>query len=127
MGTRSNKGGASPTLRQHLAHLTACEASGVTLKAYAQRRGLSVQALYQAKKMARQRGLLPPHRGPRSDSSRSKRARPSRFVEAIRSPVIREPVSAWRLHFASGEVLESGTPLDIEALLRIVGMLGERA
>ena len=128
MGTRSSKAGASPTLRQHLVHVKACEASGTTLKAYAQRRGLSVQALYQAKKLARQRGLLPPHRGTtRPDNLRSERTRPSRFIEAVRSPVTPGPVPAWRLRFASGEVLESGTPLDVAALLRIVVMLRERS
>ena len=127
MGTRSGKSRPSPTLRQHLVHVKASEASGETLKAYAQRRGLSVQALYQAKKVARQRGLLAPHRGTSSKRSRSKRSRPSRFVEAVRPPVMREPSPVWRLRFASGEVLESGTPLGIEEVLRIATMLGERS
>ena len=131
MGTRSSHAGTSSTLRQHLVHVEACEASGTTLKAYAQRRGLSVQTLYQAKKIARQRGLLPPHRGAahsdRSRSKRVKRTRPSRFIEAVRPPVAQGPVPAWRLRFASGEILESGTPLDVAALLRIVLMLRERS
>jgi hypothetical protein len=127
MGRESGKGEVSLTLRQHLEHVKACETSGETLKSYAQRRGLSAQALYQSKKVARQRGLLPPHRGSASKKAQPKRSGPSRFVEAVRSPVIRESGPAWRLRFVGGELLECSTPLEIEDVLRIAERLGGRS
>jgi hypothetical protein len=72
MGRSSSQGEVSPTLRQHLVHVKTCEASEETLKAYAHRRGLSVQSLYQAKKIARKKGLLAPHGSPRSSGPGSK-------------------------------------------------------
>ncbi len=56
------RSGASPALRKRLAQIKDCEKSGGTLKAYAERHGLSLGTLYQAKKQARRHGLLPPHR-----------------------------------------------------------------
>jgi hypothetical protein len=109
-----------------LAQVRDCEKSGESLKAYADREGISVHALYQAKKLARRQGLLPPHRGPESKSAKAKQRRPSRFVEAVRPPVPREPGPAWRLRLAGGEVLESSTPLGIDETLALVGALRGR-
>ncbi len=59
MGSKKSRGRkASAQLRKRLAQVRACEESGETLKAYATRRKISVHALYQAKKQARQQGLL---------------------------------------------------------------------
>ena len=70
MSRRSSKrGSASALLRERLSLIRACEKSGESLKSYAERHGISVHALYQAKKAARKRGLLPPHRSQRSASS----------------------------------------------------------
>jgi hypothetical protein len=124
--TRSVSGAASPTLRGRLAQVRDCEKSGESLKAYADREGISVHSLYQAKKLARRQGLLPPHRGPESKSAKAKQRRPSRFVEAVRPPVPREPGPAWRLRLAGGEVLESSTPLGIDETLALVGALRGR-
>ena len=52
---------ASARLRKQLEQIRACERSGETLKTYAARHGISVHALYEAKKKARQQGLLPAH------------------------------------------------------------------
>ena len=82
---RSGSGAPSPTLRERLAQVRDCEKSGESLKAYADRQGISVHALYQAKKLARRNGLLPPHRGAESKSAKPEQWRPSRFVEAVRA------------------------------------------
>jgi len=124
---RSRSTRPSPTLRRHLAEIRACEKSGETLKAYAQRQGLSVQALYQAKKWARQQGLLPPHRKP--NRARSAPSVPDRrFVEAVRRAEVRDEASrpAWRIRFSDGRVLESVAPLSFDETLRLVEALGER-
>ena len=123
---RSGSGAPSPTLRERLAQVRDCEKSGESLKAYADRQGISVHALYQAKKLARRHGLLPPHRGPESKSAKPKQRRPSRFVEAVRPPVTREPDLAWRLRLAGGAVLESSTPLGIDEALALVDALRGR-
>jgi hypothetical protein len=120
MGTRSSRGEVSPTLREHLVHVKACEASGETLKAYAQQRGLSVQSLYQAKKVARKMGLLAPHGLPSSSGSGTKSARRRRFVEARTMASATPAVSpTWRIRFTCGAVLESNVPLSMEDVLRL--------
>ena len=123
---RSGRPEPSDTLRGRLAQIQACEKSGESLKAYAERRGLSVHMLYQAKKMARQQGLLPPYRSGKPVPDRSKKTRAPRFVEASVATV-RQPQAVWRLRFAGGEVLESNTPLDVEVALRLIESLGSRS
>ena len=125
-GARSVSGAPSPRLRERLAQVRDCEKSGESLKAYAGRQGISVHALYQAKKLARRQGLLPPHRGPESKSAKPKHQRPSRFVEAVRPQVGREPGPVWRLRLAGGEVLESSTPLGIDETLALIAALRGR-
>jgi hypothetical protein len=121
--SRAGSGSPSPRLRERLGQVRECEKSGESLKAYADRQGISVHALYQAKKWARRHGLLPPHRGPESKFSKPKQRRRSRFVEAVRSPPPREPGPAWRLRLAGGEVLESSTPLGIDETLALIEAL----
>ena len=123
---KAGAGRLSPTLRKRLEQVKACEKSGESLKAYAERQGVSVHALYQAKKLARRNGLLPPHRGSESKLAKPKQRRPSRFVEAVRPPVGREPGPAWRLRLAGGEVLESSTPLGIDETLALIEALRGR-
>ncbi|MCG8588895.1 MAG: helix-turn-helix domain-containing protein [Proteobacteria bacterium] len=125
--TRSRSARLSPGLRRQLAAIRACDEAGETLTAYATRHGLSVQALYQAKKRARELGVLPPHRrtrrGPPERPVRSGTG--SRFVEAV--PRAEAPASrgvAWRVQLPSGSVLESGTPLSFDETLRLVEALG---
>ncbi len=124
---RSRKAAGSPALRKRLAEVQSCEDSGESLKAYATRRGISVHSLYQAKKVARQQGLLPPHRNPKTKSSRTKAIPPPRFVEATAVVSSRPPSAAWRVCFAGGEVLESNTPLDVEVALRLIESLGSHS
>jgi hypothetical protein len=124
MATRSSREEreeVSPTLRQHLVHVKACEASGETLKAYAQRRDLSVQSLYQAKKVARKKGLLAPHGSPSSVGSGKKTARRRRFAEARTTTASATPAAnpTWRIRFTCGAVLESNAPLSMEDVLRL--------
>jgi hypothetical protein len=123
---KAGAGRLSPTLRKRLEQVKACEKSGESLKAYAGRHEISVHALYQAKKLGRRNGLLPPHRGSESKSAESKQRRPSRFVEAVRPPVGREPGPAWRLRLAGGEVLESSTSLGIDETLALIEALRGR-
>jgi transposase-like protein len=114
---------ASARLRKRLKQIRACEQSGGTLKAYAAQHGISVHALYQAKKQARKRGLLPAHG---SQKARPKRSPRPRFVQAIASPVDSAPALAWRLRLRSGDVLESSTPLDADVTLRLIDALRDR-
>jgi len=124
---RSSRAAGSAALRKRLAEIQSCEDSGESLKAYATRRGISVHSLYQAKKMARQQGLLPPHRNQKTKPSRTKAVRPPRFVEATTVVSSRPPSAAWRLRFAGGEVLESHTPLDVEVALCLIESLGSHS
>ena len=121
MSKRSSKRGvASARLREHLRVIRASEKSGESLKTYAERRGISVQSLYQAKKVARTKGLLPPHGSARSTPSQGKSARPPRFVEARITTSITPAIRpTWRIRFASGEVLESDAPLSMEDVVRL--------
>jgi transposase len=124
MGSKkSRKGGDSGALRDRLAHIRACEKSGGSLKAYAERHGLSVYALYQAKKIARQRGLLPPHRSHSARRPRKKRPEPVRFAEAVVQA--RDPGASptWRLRLASGDVIESHATLEHDQLLHLIRAL----
>ena len=50
----------SATLRKHLDVIEACEQSREPLKRYAERKGLSIHTLYQAKKELRKKGVLAP-------------------------------------------------------------------
>ena len=128
MGSKKSRGRkASAQLRKRLEQIRACEESGATLKEYATRHGISVHALYQAKKQARQRGLLPAHGTRKAQATRPKRARQGRFVEAIVSPIDSAPALAWRLRLRSGDVLESSTPLDAEVTLRLIDALRVRS
>ena len=127
MGSKKSGGReATARLRKRLSQIRSCEQSGETLKTYAARHGISVHALYQAKKQARQKGLLPVHGMPKTRAAgpkQPKAARRSRFVEAIAAPIPPAPALAWRLRLRSGDVLESGTPLGHDETLRLIHAL----
>ena len=128
MTRRSSKRGvASARLREHMSAIRACEKSGESLKSYAERHGVSVHALYQAKKAARKQGLLPPHRATRSTGSGPETARRSRFVEARPAASMPHPIRpTWRIRFTSGDVLESDAPLSMDDVVRLaVRMRGQ--
>ena len=125
--SRSGERRLSATLRKQLAHIRACEKAGETLKEYGARRGLSVQALYEAKRRLRKQGVLAAHPRRTAAPTRSSREPTPRFVEAVRRVDAREGGAAWRLRFAGGAVLEGATPLHIDEVLRLVDVLGSRS
>ena len=130
MGSKKSRGRVpSSGLRERLRQIRACEQSGGTLKEYAARHGISVHALYQAKKQARQQGLLPAHGPSKTRGVGSKRTRRPRFVEAIAAPAPAAPASslAWRLRLRSGDVFESSTPLGHDETLRLIRALRSRS
>jgi len=114
---------ASPTLRKRLAVIRTCEESGESLKDYAARQGLSVHMLYQAKKVARQQGLLAPHRAEPVKRTRLKSSPRPRFVDAVRRDEAQPLAAAWRLRLPTGVVFESGTPLSPDEIIKIVDAL----
>ncbi len=131
MGSKSSRRDrASANLRKRLAEVRACEEAGESLKGYAKRRGLSVHMLYQAKKLARQQGLLPAHKAKPVARKRSKahhQPHQSRFVEAVLRSEAREPAVAWRLRLSTGVVFESATPIAPDEIIRLVDSLQARS
>jgi hypothetical protein len=121
--SKSNGGALSVANRKWLAEVRACEKSGESLSSYAERKGVSVHALYQAKKRARELGLFPAHRERKGGSSSPRRSRPRRFVEAIRRVEAFEPAVAWRLRFPGGVIFESVAPLNNDDVLQLVDLL----
>jgi hypothetical protein len=124
---KSAEGRLSPTLRKGLAHIRSCEKSGETLKSYAERRGLSVRSLYDAKKKLRVHGIVAPHGKPPAASATPRKSQPRRFIEAIRRADEREGTVSWRVRFSSGELLESTRPLSFDETLRLIETLRGRA
>jgi transposase len=95
--------------RQGLERLEACAREGVTIRAYARRRGLSEHKLYQLAKVLRRKGVLPAAtRG--GQQARVRAERKPRFVEVRAKPVMRESSDAslatWRAQLRNGVVLE---------------------
>ena len=128
--SRSSERALSATVRRRLREIQACEESGESLKAYAERNGVSVHTLYQAKKLARRQGVLPPQRGQGSRPLRSRKARrsqPKPFVEVVARAPHPEAGPAWRLRFAGGEVLESRTALGIEDMRQLIAVFRRRS
>ena len=128
MGSKKSHGGkSSPVLRKRLAQIRACKESGESLKDYAERQGLSVHMLYQAKKLARERGLLAPHRTEPVKRKQSKSRHRPGFVEAVRREGSPQSAVAWRLRLPTGVVLEGGTSLSLDEIIRLVEALGSHA
>lgn len=120
MSRRRAKRGAGSRLREYLSVIRACEKSGESLKSYADVHGVSVHALYQAKKNARKQGLLPPHRATRSTGTGPETARRTRFVEVHSTASMPLPIRpSWRIRFASGDVLESDAPLSMDDVVHL--------
>ena len=126
--TRARGGVLSAKLRKRLEQIEACEKSGESLKAYARRHGLSVDALYQAKKEARRQGLIPAYRRPNTSEMRKRSTEsPSRFVKVVRRTEASAQCTAWRLRFAGGEVLESSQPLSADVAVLLLESLRRRS
>lgn len=125
---RKRTGGAalSARLRSHLGHIRACERSGEALKPYAARKGLSIHALYQAKRELRRRGVRFEGGPSRRSGRRGGEARSSSpaFVEAVRRDAVPRSDAAWRVRLPGGAVFESRVPLGSEETLRLLRELG---
>ena len=101
--------GLTPGQREWRRHLAACARSGETVRGYAKRHGFSEQAMYQASKELRQRGVLPA-----SGRGRSAGKKPS-FVKV--SPAVRSTGSGgWRARLPNGVVLEGSEGIGPELL-----------
>jgi hypothetical protein len=120
---KSSGGPLSRANRKWLSEVRACDKSGESLSSYAERKGVSVHALYQAKKRARELGLFPVHRKQKAVASSPRRSRSTRFVEAIGRVEAREPVVAWRVRFPGGVLFESVAPLSTDDVLQLVDSL----
>jgi hypothetical protein len=101
--------------REWLRHLRACRRSGRLVKDYAAEHGIPVQALYQAAKRLRKRGLLEP--------SGHRRSKAEGFVKVAVATAPPDLRSAWRIRLPSGTILESTTPLSGDELLRVLERL----
>ena len=109
---RHNKATASRlTERQAywLQHLRACEAAGTTTSAYAKKHGLSVHALYQARKEFRRRETL---------ASSPKRSSVS-FARVQAAPAESRERSWW-IRFPNGAVIELEAPREPEDQLQLL-------
>lgn len=111
--------------RQGLERLEACAREGLTIRAFAKRRRLPEQQLYQIAKVLRRKGVLPPTtRGGRKPGPPTRSdARKPRFVEVQASTVTGpdERPSPWRAHLPNGVVIEATSDLVrvVEALARL--------
>jgi len=125
---KSKGGPLSRAGQKRLAEVRACEKSGESLSSYADRKGISVHGLYQAKKRARELGLFPAHRKGKGASSSPRRPRSARFVEAIRRVEPREPAAVtWRVRFPGGVIFESVAPLSHDDVLQLVESLKQES
>ena len=90
-------------------HLVACARSGETVRAYAKRHGFSEQAMYQASKELRQRGVLPASRRGRSAGKKPSFVKVSTAVRSTSS-------GSWRARLPNGVMLEGSEGLGPELL-----------
>ncbi len=114
MGGRKRSKGLTARQREWRGHLRAAARSGETIRAYAKRHGLSEQALYQAARVLRQRGVQPAGRA-RWEKPRPTFVRVSPAVSSYGAP-------AWRVRLANGVVLEGSGAVGrelVEALARL--------
>jgi len=112
MGEGTKRSELTALQRQGLERLEACAREGLTIRAFAKRRRLSEQQLYQLAKVLRRKGLLPPaaHGGRRVEAPRQLAVRKPRFVEvravAAHAPAPPSSSATWRAELPNGVVLE---------------------
>jgi hypothetical protein len=101
MSQPSPKSQRSLTERQHFwhQHLLAAEQAGVRLSEYAEREGLSVQAMYAARAVLRERGALTPVDDPNVTFAAVQMADPAPALAAL------------VVHLPNGVRVEVATPL----------------
>ena len=94
-----------------LEQLQACEASGLTTRAFARKHRLSVHALYQARKMRRRREAV---------ASPAKKERSVTFAKV--RPVPPAPVQGglWRVRLPNGSVIELESPRSPEDRVQLL-------
>jgi hypothetical protein len=124
MGQGTKRSELTARQRLGLERLEACAREGVTIRAYARRRRLSEQQLYQVGKVLRRKGVLPPATGSGREP-RQRAARKARFVEvragALTAASSASAPSGWRARLPNGVVLEGTTDLGVvlEALSKL--------
>ena len=101
--------GLTPGQQAWRRHLAACSRSGETVRAYAKRHGYSEQAMYQASKELRQRGVLPASRRGRSAGKKASFVKVSTAVRSTSS-------GSWRARLPNGVMLEGAEGLGPELL-----------
>ena len=99
--------------REWLTHFKRCEASGKPMKTYAKENQLSIHTMYQAIKVLRQKGVLPP----------TTQARRKRNTSFVRVSVPQTIAASWSVRFSSGAVLEGSGALSSELLASLVEVL----
>jgi hypothetical protein len=127
MDPRTKRSALTALQRQGLERLEACAREGVSIRAYARRRRLSAQQLYQVGKVLRRKGVLPAatRGGGTPAPSRQRAVRKPRFVE-VRTSAVPDAAfacapSAWRARLPNGVVLEGAT--DLCAVLEVLAKL----
>ena len=96
--------------RYWLGHIEACEASGESLKAYAEAHGFEPGAIYAAKKVLIRKGLLAQS--------------PARFQRVHAAPV---PAAEWRVELPNGATVGFSGAVDAAALSVILSAVSRLA
>ena len=106
--------------RRWLAHVRRAEGRGEALTDYANRHGLKVSSLYEAKRRLRRAGLLPP-----AERASSRKAGRRRFVAVAvrREPAAVETRGGFRIQLPNGTVLEWSEAPAAEKLHELLGAL----
>ena len=113
MGQHRPHDKAPPRLTERQAYwlerLRACEASGLTAKAYAKKHGLSNHALYQARKELRRR-----------ESLASPSNRPSVTFARVHAAPATARERSWRIRFTNGAEIEIEAPREPEGRVHLL-------
>jgi hypothetical protein len=115
MGQRRSRDDTPPTrLTERQAYwleqLQACEASGLTTRAFSQKHRLSVHALYQARKMRRRREAV----------ASPVKKRSVTFAKVRTVPPVPVQGGLWRVRLPNGAVIELEAPRGPEDRLRLL-------
>lgn len=114
----------APTERDRywLDHEAAIVASGLTAKAYASEQGVSLQALYQARKRLRSLGLMSPPGEATADKAKSRKRKRASFakLEVLQRE---EPGRGMRLRLPNGVMLECSGLESPKAIAELVEQL----
>jgi hypothetical protein len=108
--------------RYWLDHEAAIVASGLTAKAYASEQGVSLQALYQARKRLRSLGLMSPAGEATADKAKSRKRKNASFakLEVLQRE---EPGRGIRLRLPNGVMLECSGLESPKAVAELVEQL----